>query len=849
MGEVYRARDPRLNREVAIKVLPANYASDAERLKRFEQEAIASSALNHPNILTVYDFGTHQGSPYIVTELLEGQELGTILTHGAVPVRKAMEYARQIAAGLAAAHEKGIIHRDLKPANLFVKHDGHVKILDFGLAKLNPAGAAAWGAAATVGGTMDSAPANTAAGVVLGTAGYMSPEQVRGAATDHRSDIFAFGTVLYEMLSGCRAFKGGTAVETMTAILNDDPPDLSPSSLRISPALDRIVRRCLEKEPDQRFQSAKDLAFALEALSGGSETRPSLPLTPRRKLRWIWLAAASVALAAIAAVLFANQRRGFSIPTRIVPLSYRDGYVRMARFAPDGQSIVYGAMWDGGPMQLYAGSIDSPAAHSIDPSKADLLAVSSTGELAVALNRRFVEPWIPIGTLARVPAQGGTPREVAVGALDADWSPDGSSLVYSTRAHGKFQLRLLPSGRVLYETAGYISHMRFSPDGKRVAFMDHPIYGDDRGTVAVVDMEGNKKTLTPEYTTEQGLAWTPDGREIWFTANPALDWSLWATTLDGKQREIVRDVALLTLQDISRDGRVLVTSFTISSQVIAGGATGPESRNLVTYQWGNVVALSADGQKAAITEFNASPSTDYGLYIRNVDGSPGTALGEGRALDFSPNGKSVLAYLPSQNDKLMLIPTGVGETRTLPSVGLHYQDGVFLPDGRRLVVIASEQGKAGRIYLQNVEGTAPPRPITPEGIAPSSMVVSPDGKWVTALIAGSKDSEEGLEQVAMMYPIDGDAPPRPVKGVDPEDTLVQWLNDGKLLVAPRGEVPLEVFKLDPATGKRELWRRFAPSDPNGVFSFRRVYVTRDAKRYIYETRRVMSNLWVLEGLK
>jgi eukaryotic-like serine/threonine-protein kinase len=852
MGEVYRARDPRLNRDVAIKVLPANYASDADRLQRFEQEAIASSALNHANILTVYDFGTHEGAPYLVTELLDGQELATILNHGALPVRKAMEYARQIAAGLAAAHEKGIVHRDLKPANLFVSHDGRVKILDFGLAKLNPAGATAWGAAATIGGTIDSAPAHTAAGVVLGTAGYMAPEQVRGQAADHRSDIFAFGAVLYEMLSGHRAFKGDTAVETMTAILKEDPPELSPSGLRVSPALDRTVRRCLEKEPDQRFQSAKDLAFALEALSGGSESVPAIggiPATKRSRRPWIGAGGLIVAAMALTIFLFPGRRRGVSIPTRITPVSFRDGYVRMARFAPDGQSIVYGAMWDGGPVQLYSGRIDGPESHTIDPPKADLLSVSPMGELAVSLNRRFMEPWVPMGTLARVSSQGGMPREIVVGALDADWSPDGASLAYSTRSKGRFQLRLFPTGKVLYETAGYISHLRFSPDGKRIAFMDHPIYGDDRGTVAVVDMQGIVKTLTPEYATEQGLAWTPDGSELWFTANPDLDWSLWATTLEGKVREVTRDAAILTLQDISRQGRVLVTTIGISSQVIAGGAAGPETKNLVTYQWGNAAAFSSDGGKVAITEFNApSPSTDYAIYIRKVDGSPATALAAGTALDFSPDGKRVLAFLPSQNDKLILIPTGAGETQTLPSSGLHYHDGRFLPDGKRMALVAAETGKASRIYLESLDGKTPPRPITPEGTA-QGMVISPDGKWVIALVAGSEESEEGAQRTVMMYPVDGDAQPRPVRGVGPEEMLVQWLNDGKLLVAGRGEMPLQVFKLDPATGKRELWRKFVPSEPAGVLSFHRIFVTRDGKHYLYETRRVLSNLFVLEGLK
>src|SRR5215467_7937031 len=263
MGEVYRAKDPRLGREVAIKVLPPSFAQDADRLKRFEQEARAAGVLNHPNITAVYDFGTNpsDGSPYIVTELLEGETLRSRLGPGAIPARKAIDYAVQIAKGLAAAHEKGIVHRDLKPENVFLTRDGRVKILDFGLAKLKPE-------TVESGQTDMQTISGTQPGVVLGTMGYMSPEQVRGKAADRRSDLFAFGTILYEMLSGQKAFRGDTAADTITAILTKEPPELSQTNKDVHPGLDRIVRHCLEKNPEERFESARDVAFDLEALSG-----------------------------------------------------------------------------------------------------------------------------------------------------------------------------------------------------------------------------------------------------------------------------------------------------------------------------------------------------------------------------------------------------------------------------------------------------------------------------------------------------------------------------------------------------------------------------------------------------
>src|ERR1700687_3663202 len=265
MGEVYRARDPKLGRDVAIKVLPPSLSENADRLNRFEQEAQAAGALNHPNILSIYHIGTHEGAPYIVSELLGGETLRERMAGGALPQRKAIDYALQIAKGLAAAHEKGIVHRDIKPDNIFVTDDGRVKILDFGLAKLT----------GSVDGTqpqteVPTRKVNTDPGTVMGTMGYISPEQLKGQAVDHRSDIFSFGAILYEMLSGKRAFRGDSMAETMSAILREDPPDLSETNKTVSPALERVVRHCLEKNPAERFHSARDLAFAIESLSGSA---------------------------------------------------------------------------------------------------------------------------------------------------------------------------------------------------------------------------------------------------------------------------------------------------------------------------------------------------------------------------------------------------------------------------------------------------------------------------------------------------------------------------------------------------------------------------------------------------
>src|SRR5690242_18427242 len=332
MGEVYRARDTRLGRDVALKILPESFAREADRLHRFEQEARAVAALNHPNILAVFDIGESNGSPYLVSELLDGETLRVVLDRGAIPPRRAIDYAVQIAQGLAAAHEKGIVHRDLKPENIFVTRDARIKILDFGLAKLaQKVGAAADGVTLT--------SSHTAAGVVMGTASYMAPEQVRGDAADARTDIFAFGALLYEMLSGKRAFRRETTAETMTAVLKEDPPELSDPGHGVSPALDRIVRRCLEKNPEQRFQSAKDLSFALSALSGSDTSAARIAAIPRRLPAYLWISILVAAALATAVTWFTAHR---SEPAKRMEFSIAvGGEVSHMALSADGSTLAF----------------------------------------------------------------------------------------------------------------------------------------------------------------------------------------------------------------------------------------------------------------------------------------------------------------------------------------------------------------------------------------------------------------------------------------------------------------------------------------------------------------------------
>jgi eukaryotic-like serine/threonine-protein kinase len=457
-GEVYRGSDPRLGRDVAIKILPVSFTADTERLRRFEQEARAVAALNHPNILAIYDIGTGEGAPFIISELLEGETLRNRLSDGALPVRKAIEYAVQMAQGLAAAHEKGIVHRDLKPENIFVTRDGRVKILDFGLAKLTQ----------PEDDRSETISHQTEAGVVLGTVGYMSPEQVRGTPADHRSDLFSFGAILYEMLSGRRAFHGETSADTMSSILRGESPGLTETNRGIAPGLEQIVQHCLEKNPEERFQSARDVAFDLQLLSGQTPSAAREWAIPESRLRRWWQRAAVAA--AVIGIFLAGYFTGvgsLSSPT-FRQLSFQRGSIQSAAFAPDGQTVIYSAMWNGKPTpEMFSTRIGDLLSRSLQLDDSQIADISTSSEMAILEHWRSITGWTGRAMLARVAISGGAPREVLDEVQSAGWSPDGSSLALARHTGTSYRLEF-PIGNVLYETPGWLDCVRVSPNGKQV---------------------------------------------------------------------------------------------------------------------------------------------------------------------------------------------------------------------------------------------------------------------------------------------------------------------------------------------------------------------------------------------
>ena len=633
MGQVYRARDPRLGRHVAIKTLSGPGAADPERVQRFETEARAAGTLDHPNLLVVYDVGREGAVSYIVSELLDGETLRERLRNGAVPERQAIDYGVQIARGLAAAHERGIVHRDLKPENLFLTRDRRLKILDFGVAKLT--GTPGDEALATVTGAL------TDPGSVVGTVGYMAPEQVRGEPVDHRADIFALGIVIHEMLSGHHPFRRETTAETMTAILKEEAPELPAGA---TPALERVLARCLEKRRDDRFHSAHDLGLALDVLTTTTTSRLTVPShqparVPRRKA--LLYGASSLALLAsgFAGGMLLDRSARPAIAPSFRRLTFRRGLVRSARFAPDGHTILYSALWDGERCRVHTVRVDSPESRPLDLPDGNVLAISRSGEIALTLGSHF-DGVFTYGTLAQVPIAGGAPREMVEDVKFADWSPDGSELAIVRRVDGRDRLEF-PIGTVLVDPAAGegsgLGFPRIAPDGRRVAFVHYRSPGSLLGRVAIVDHTGTVAALSDEYLNVHGLAWKGD--EIWYTAadEQPLFRALCAVTPGGTRRTITRTAGNATLWDAAPDGRLVIAHTDDRAVVIARRPEDVGDRDLSWLDASWVADLSHDGQLLLFTESGQGGGPAMAVYLRETDGSQAVRLGEGRAIALSPD--------------------------------------------------------------------------------------------------------------------------------------------------------------------------------------------------------------------
>lgn len=844
MGEVYRARDTKLGREVAIKVLAAGVDGQGDALARFEQEARAVASLSHPNIVALYELGSAevdgQQIVYAATELLEGGTLREHLSDGPVPLRKAIEWTAQVCRGLSTAHRIGIVHRDIKPENLFVTHDGQAKILDFGLARSAPA-AGEDAETLRMGGGVDTAP-----GTVMGTVGYMSPEQVRAEPLDHTSDIFSLGAVLHEMLAGKRAFERDTSAETMTAILREDPPELRVANASVPPGLEWIVRRCLEKGPRERFQSAHDLGLALQSVSTSSLSASEIPADAggprpgsRRPMKW----AAAVVLALVVGAaggkfLLGKRTVDEVLPASLSRLTYDRGRIYAARFAADERTVVYSAAIDDRPVEMFMTQIGTPGSRSLElPPSTSLMSVSGDAELAVLLDSRQHSHFLREGTLARAPLAGGSPRPMREGVMEFDWGPDGEEYAVVSRGADDVIRLEYPAGNTIIETASWISHPRVSPDGRRVAFLLHELGRyDDAGVVAVSDRNGQVRKLNDEvFWSVEGLAWHPSGDEIWFCGgSPRV---LCAVDLDGNMRQIVEMFTDLTVRDIDATGRVLITEDKLRRGVNLIDLDTGEETDRSWLDQSNGSGLSPDGRWIVFTEEQGK--TWSSTVIRGTDGSLPVVLGSGFALDISPDAREVIAYLDLP-PSLVIHPTGPGESHALQLDVTPAAGAAWTPDNKTIVFAGFETVGDVRLYAYEV-ATRSTRAISPVGITRSaryeSFVVSPDSKRVIGL-----DRNDALWACNL-----SGEPPVPVAGSEPGDTPSQWSADGRwLYVARLRSNRAPVYRIDMETGDRQLWREIVPSDPAGMEIYG-VLMTPDARTVAYTYKRLTSDLFAVDG--
>jgi serine/threonine protein kinase len=839
MGEVYRARDTRLERTVALKILPSDLlTTPGPRVERFRHEARVVARITHPNICTLHDVGEDGPAIFLVMEYVEGNTLARRLEDGPLPLPLALRTAIAIADALDHAHRHGVVHRDIKPSNVMLTRDS-VKLLDFGLAKLKERDEEV-----PIDATRSAHL--TEVGTIVGTVPYMAPEQIEGREVDSRTDIFAFGVVLFEMLSGRRPFAGESRASLMAAIVSAEPPALSSLQPEVPAPLERVIRRCMAKDPEERWQTARDMAAELRwiATEAPSSVLPTATTRPPRGAA-IW---AGVAGAALTAAVFAAAaasvwpRPGVA---EYLPATFRKGVVSSARFTPDGQSFVYSASWEGQPYTAFLGRPNSPDARDLQLQNARMLSISQTGDMAVLFGPQNITHTWGARMLARIPMAGGSRRDMLTGVVDADWIPGTDTLAVVRDPGGNRPWTVeFPAGTTVHQARAAWS-LRVSPDGSRVAFFEGPMmFGSPpQAMITVVDRSGGKSTVARNWT-GIGLAWAPSGNEIWFTATRPFPGefapSLHAVSLSGAERPVYRAPDWLVLHDIYKHGWVLMSRNTIRINLTCK-RLGSE-RDLTWQLASAAKGISSKGETVVFEdELLSSPSGSPTIFSRSVEGSPAISIGDGSGAAFAPDGKWVLAL---RGENLVLWPTGVGEMVTLPRGDLaRIGYGAWLPDSKGIVFTGYTADNTPRGYLQEIPAGLP-RAITPPGVILADRSSVRDENSVLGLV-GTK---------WVLFRIQG-GDGQPVPALTRDDMPLQWSHGGRYVytvaspdVGTRAAV--DVFRVEVATASRTLWRTLVPTDPVGVEDMRQtVVITPDAESYCYSYMRRLGDLFVVDGLK
>jgi len=769
-------------------------------------------------------------------EYVAGDTLDHLIGRKGLRLRDLLKYAVQIADALAAAHAAGIVHRDLKPANIIVTAQGQVKILDFGLAKLSEPGEAD-AYAETLHG--EGSPL-TEVGTILGTVAYMSPEQADGKKVDARSDVFSFGSVLYEMATGQRAFAGGSKLSSLSAVLYKDPQPPSQTVPEIPPELDRIIARCLKKDPERRWQTMADVKVALDELrdeTGSTKVglvspaagARAVPLGRQRHIaRLLTGIALGVGLGLVSGISY-EQKFFRPEPPSFQRLTFRRGDVTSALFAP-GDTVVYSAEWDGGPSTLFSAQPGNREARPLQLPSARVLSISQSGEMAILLGGGND------GTLARVPLGGGAPREILEGVSGADWGPDGESLAVVRAVGGRFQLEY-PVGTMLYATQKRPPMMpRVSADGRLVAFFDYDVEVGDYA-LCVAGINHPRQVLSRGWRAIGALNWSPDNREVWFSVGqPGSDPALYAVTLTGAQRLVSQTGGMIVMQDVARDGRVLLSTVNSRLGILYLPRDGSAPRDLAWLDSSLLYELSNDGQLALFVELSNGQGRNSAIYLRKTDGSPAVRLGYGNHPSLSPDGKWVACiHNEGERSGLMLLPTGPGES-VFPKVeGIHFDGVEWLPDNKRILFTGNETGHATRTWIYDVQENKW-TPLTPEGT--QGTRVSPDGRWFITV-----DAHKLLQS-----PLGG-GESKPIADLQNGESVVRWSGDGRyLFLQQREPSSIKISRFEVATHRREPWMELRVPEPGAEF-FGPLALSADGKECASTFQHDLANLFLVKGLK